>query len=236
MAANAAPLASPLLISSLDAMDESEAAMPKVEAIPEIFSIEVSTVGEPTSVAVTFGAMLEALTIAATLLLPAAMSAADVAAAKREARVDGGVPVTIVPLANASAIAAARFAARFSPAVVPATAAPFDAALTAVAVIPAGSAAYDAADAVAVELNDAENTAFTRIVTITDPSMLVDAVGETDIFEGATPPVAISIASYADETISLCRAATTPESAAYAGKANERVSVNGTLTVSVKLM
>ena len=223
-------------MSSLDAMDESEAAMPKVEAIPEIFSIEVSTVGEPTSMAVIFGATLEALTSAAALLLPAAMSTADVAAAKREARVDGGVPVTIVPLANASAITATRFAARFNPAVVPATAAPFDAALTAVAVIPAGSAAYDDADTVVVELTDAEKPARTRIVTVIVPSVFVEVEGTTVKLYGTTPPVAACIASYAAETASLCKAAITPGSFALAGRANDRVSVIGTVTVSVKLM
>jgi hypothetical protein len=176
------------------------------------------------------------LTSAATLLLPAAMSAADVATAKRAARVDGGVPVTIVPLAKASAIAAARFAARFKPAVALATAAPFDATLTAVAATPAGSAAYDDADAVVVEFTDAVNVACTRIATVIVPSVLVKVEGTTDMLYGATPPVAACIASYAAEVASLCRAAITPGSFAFAGRANDRVSVIGTVTVSVKLM
>jgi hypothetical protein len=234
-AANAAPLVSPLRNMSWDDSEEPEAAIPKADAIPEVAWFEISTVADPTSTAVD-GSKFEALTSAAILLLPEAVRAADAAAARREASGTSGVPVRIVPFAKAPERTAARLAADVKPAAALITAAPLEAAFTAATVTPAGSAAYDAADAVAVELSDAENIAFTRIVTITDPSMLVYAVGETDIFEGATPPVAISIASYADEMISLCRAATTPESAAYAGKANERVSVNGTLTVSVKLM
>jgi hypothetical protein len=170
------------------------------------------------------------------LPLPAAMSAAEVTAANREARVDGGVPVTIVPLAKASAIAAARFAARTNPAVALATAAPFDAALTAAADTPAGSAAYDDADAVVVELTDAAKFASTRIVTVIDPSVFVEIIGITVTLEGATPPVAACIASYAAKAASLCSAAVTPGSFAFAGRANDSVSVSGTLTVSVKLM
>jgi hypothetical protein len=108
--------------------------------------------------------------------------------------------------------------------------------LTAAAVTPAGSAKYDKAAAVAVELTDAEKSASTRIVMAIVPSAFVEMRGITVTFEGATPPVAILIASNADEATSLCRAATTLGSSAYAGKANERISVNWTLTVSVKLM
>jgi hypothetical protein len=68
------------------------------------------------------------------------------------------------------------------------------------------------------------------------PSEFVETIGITVTLVGATPPVAACIASYAAEAASLCSAAVTPGSFAFAGRANDSVSVSGTLTVSVKLM
>ena len=85
-------------------------------------------------------------------------------------------------------------------------------------------------------MTDAAKIASTRIATVMVPSEFVEMIGITVTLEGATPPVAILIASNADEATSLCRAATTPGSFAFAGRANESVSVIGTLIVSVKLM
>jgi hypothetical protein len=193
------------------------------------------TLADPIS-ATAVGTKLEALMSAATLPLPAAKRAEDATDARREASDTCGVPVRIVPFAKAPARVAARFAATIKPAAASVTAAPLDAALTAAAVTPAGSATYDVADAVAVEFTDAENSACIRIVTVINPSVFVEMIGITVTLEGATPPVAIVIASNADEATSLCRAATTPGSFAFAGRANDRVSVIGTLIVSVKLM
>jgi hypothetical protein len=164
------------------------------------------------------------------------MRAEDAAAESREASDTCGVPVRIVPFAKAPARAAARVAAVVSPAAAATTAAPLDAAITAADVAPVGSAKYDDADAVAVEFTDAEKSTRIRIVTVIAPSVFVEMIGITVTLEGATPPVAILTASNADEATSLCRAATTPGSFAFAGRANESVSVIGTLIVSVKLM
>jgi len=165
------------------------------------------------------------------------MSAEDAAAASREASDTCGEPVRIVPFAKAPARDAARVAAEVSPAAAATTAAPLDAAFTAAAVTPAGSARYDEAVAVAVEITDAEKLACTRIVTVIVPSsVLEEMIGITVTLEGTIPPVAVVIASNADEATSLCRVATTLGSFAFAGRANESVSVIGTLTVSVKLM
>ena len=195
----------------------------------------MSTLADPTS-DIADGAKFDALTSKATLLLPAATSAAAATAARREASDTSGVPVRIVPFAKASARAAARFAAILNPAAASTTAAPLDAAFTAAAVTPAGSARYDNADTVAVEFTDAEKRACTRIVTVIVPSVFEEMMGVTVKLEGARPPAAIFIASNADAATSLCRAATTLGSFAFAGRANDRVSVKGTLTVSVKLM
>ena len=181
------------------------------------------------------GTMAVALTIAAAPLFPAARSAADVAAARREEREEGGVPVSIVPFARKSAAAAARLAASVKSAVASVTAAPLDVAFTAAADTPAGSAEYKEAGALAVELISAVNSAYTRIVTFTEPSELAETAGTTVMFVGAKPP-AIMIASYDAEAASLCRAAITAGSLAIAGKAKERARVSGILTVSVKLM
>lgn len=91
--------------------------------------------------ATTVGVIDVALTKAARSLLPAAMSKAEVAAANREARVDGGAPVRIVPFAKDSAPAEERVAARINPAVASTTPAPFDATLPAADITPEGSAA-----------------------------------------------------------------------------------------------
>lgn len=105
-------------------------------------------VADPTS-AVTVGAMLDAFASAAKRLFPAATSAVDAAAARREANDAGGEPVRSVPSANAFAVAAARFAARATPAAASITAVPFEASATAATLAPSGSAAYKAAAAVA---------------------------------------------------------------------------------------
>lgn len=182
------------------------------------------------------GTMAVALTIAAAPLFPAARSAADVAAARREEREEGGVPVSIVPFARKSEAAAARLAASVKPAVASVTAAPLDVAFTVAADTPAGSAEYKEASALAVELISAVNSAYTRIVTFTEPSELAETAGTTVMFVGAKPPVAVMIASYDAEAASLCRAAITAGSLAFAGKVKERARVSGILTVSVKLM
>jgi hypothetical protein len=225
----------PLLNISRDALDGSEAAIPKAAAAPETTSFEMLTLADPIS-ATAVGPTLEALMSAATLPLPAAISAADATDARREASDTCGVPVRTVPFAKAPARVAARVAAPVKAAAAIVTEAPLEAALTAAAVTPAGSAKYDVADAVAVEFTDAENSACTRIATVIVPSVFAEMKGITVTFEGATPPVAILIASNADEATSLCRAAITPGSFAFAGRAKERVSDIGTLIVSVKLM
>lgn len=137
--ANATPLKMPLFKLSGNESDEPDAATPSAGAPPA--AAERSTVAEPTALVTTVGVIDVALTRAARLLLPAAMSAAEVTAANREARVDGGVPVRIVPFANAAAPAAARNAAYVNPAVASTTPAPFDAALPAAVITPDGSAA-----------------------------------------------------------------------------------------------
>jgi hypothetical protein len=182
------------------------------------------------------GTMVVAFTRAAAPLFPAARSAADAAAARREASDTCGVPVSIVPFAKTSDAAAARFAASVKPAVASTTAAPLDAAFTAAAVTPTGSVEYKDAGVLAVELIDAANSAYTRIVTDNEPSELAERAGTTVMFAGATPPVAVKIASYDAEAASLCRAAMTAGSLALAGKAKERERVSGILTVSEKLI
>ncbi len=140
----------------------------------------------------TAGAMFVEFSRAAAVLFPAATSAADAAAARREARVSGGVPERIVPFVKASA---ARFAARVNSAAANATDAPFDAALIADAATPIGSAEYRDATAVAVVLMDAASVASTVIVTVEEPSTFVDMVGTTVKFKGVAPAAALFITS-----------------------------------------
>ncbi len=116
--------------------------------MPETDCVEISMDADPTS-AVADGAMLDAFASAATLLFPAARSAVDATAARRKAKDDGGEPVRSVPLANESAAAAARFAARATPAAASITTALFEAAATEAPIAPSGSVAYEAAEAVA---------------------------------------------------------------------------------------
>jgi hypothetical protein len=78
----------------------------------------------------------------AASLLPRAARAADAAVAKRDAMEEPGVPVRSVPFATASAMAAARDAARTSSAAVLAARGLLDAALVAASIEPTGSAAY----------------------------------------------------------------------------------------------
>jgi hypothetical protein len=154
------------------------------------------------------------------------------AAPSSVARVAGGDPNIIVPLASRFALAAAFLAATASDATVALTVAPPDAAETAPE--PVASTAKSAAVTFIVELITTDRVCSMRNETRCDPSAKVMTEGTIVTFTGTSPLAAVTDARDASATAACMTAMTDPLRSLPGGRVNVKREIIGTLTVSVK--
>ncbi len=177
------------------------------------------------------------LTSAASLILPARVSAVIDALATRIARDCGGEPVRVVPLTRASVLAALSWATTVKAAAAAVTIGPPAAFLIASLVAEPASAANSCLGTKAVELMVVEKIVVTRKVSDTEPSSAVTAVGTTVTFTGMTPPLTEAMALIvADTTCSRTATITAASSPTPEGSFNENVCVTCEETTSLNVI